>query len=128
MTRTDFGPRPELEKITTAKRARTLDGRVKRLPTLTKGRTPGEASGSQRPIVKQGIKELELVNAVKEGRSITNRPFRSELLWEYYIKRYELNLDDHIYIVSDKTSLDSFIIKCLKRLDAEKKMAILERV
>jgi hypothetical protein len=138
MTQTNFGPRPELEKIGKAKRARTPDGpevvtgRVKRLAMLTEGRAPstllGEASGSQRPVVKQGTKELELVNAAKEGRSVTSRPIRSESPWEHYIVRYQLNLDDHIYIVSGKISLDTFMMKCLKGPDAEKKMAMLERV
>lgn len=140
MTRTNFEPRPELENVGTAKRARTPDdpqgvaGSVKRLATLTEGRSPstlvGKAAtrGSQRSITKQGLKGLELVKAAKEGRSVTSRPICSGSPWERYIKRYELNLDDHIYIVSDKSTLDTFMIKCLKGLDAEKKVAMLERV
>jgi hypothetical protein len=138
MTQTNFGPRPDLEKFGTAKRARTPDdpervtGRNKRLVTLAEGRAPStilvEESGSQRPIVKQDIKELELVHAAKEGRSVTRRPIRPESPWEHYIERYELNLDDYIYIVSDKTSLDTFMMKCLKGPDAEKKVAMLERI
>jgi hypothetical protein len=138
LTQTNFGPRPKLENIGTAKRSRTPDGpegftgRVKRLATVSEGRTPSslldEASGSQRPVVKHGIKELELVNAAKEGRSVTSRPIRPESPWKHYIQRYELNLDNHIYIVSGKVSLDTFMMKCLKGPDAKKKMAMLERV
>ena len=142
ITRTDFGPRPELAKVGTTKRVRTPDGpevgrvpkagRVKRLAALSEGRTPSnlldEASGSQRPTVKQDTKELELVNAAKEGRSVTSHPIKSGSPWEHYIARYELNLDDHIYIVSHKTSFDTFMMKCLKGPDADKKVAMLERV
>lgn len=137
-TRMNFGPRPELENFGTAKRARTPDdnervtGRKKRLATLAEGHTPSalldEASASKPPIVKQGIKDLELVKAAKEGRSVTSRPIRLGSPWEHYIKRYELNLADHIYIVSDKTSLETFMIKCLEGPDAGRKVAMLERV
>jgi hypothetical protein len=136
MTQTDFGPRHELEKLARAKRTRSpdgpQDGPVKRLATLSEGHAPlsllDKASGDQRPVVKQDLKDLKLVNAAKEGRSVTSRPIRSESPWEHYIQRYELNLDDHIYIVSGKISLDTFMVKCLKGPDAEKKVAMLERV
>jgi hypothetical protein len=138
ITQTNFGPIPELERFGTAKRALSPDGpegvtnRGKRLATLTEGRTPstllGEASGSQRSIVKQDIKKLQLVNAVKEGRSVTSRPITPGSPWERYIERYELNLDHHIYIVSDKSSLDTFMMKCLEGPDAAEKVAMLERV
>jgi hypothetical protein len=135
MTQTNFGPRPGLEKFGTAKRARTPDdserdvGRKKRLATLAESHTPSdEASAGQRPIVKHGMKELELVKAAKEGRSVTSRPIRSGSPWEHYVKRYELNLADHIYIVSNKTSLKTFMIKCLEGPDAGKKVDMLDRV
>lgn len=140
MTRTNFGPRPELEKAGTAKRGRTPDGpegvtgSVRRLATLTEARTPSTllsevaSSDSQRSVIKQDTKELELVNAAKEGRSVTSRPVQLGSPWERYIERFELNLDDHIYIVSDKLSLDTFMMKCLKGPDAEKKVAMLQSV
>lgn len=137
-TRMNFGPRPELESSATAKRVRTPDdnervtGPKKRLATLAEAHTTSplfdEASAGKPPIVKQGMKDLELVKAAKEGRSVTSRPIRLGSPWEHYIKRYELNLADHIYIVSDKTSLETFMIKCLEGPDAENKVAMLERV
>jgi len=99
---------------------------------LAEGRTPlallDEESAGQQPIVKQGAKELQLVKAAKEGRSVISRPIRPESPWEHYIKRYELNLADHLYVVSNKMSLETFMIKCLEGPDAEKKVAMLERV
>ena len=84
MTQTNFGPRPSLEKFGTAKQARTPDdserdiGYKKRLAILAESHTPSdEVSAGQRPIVKHSMKELELVKAAKEGRSITSRPIRS---------------------------------------------------
>lgn len=134
----DFGPRPELEHFGTAKRARMPDdnekvaGRKKRPAILAEAHTTSpvldEASAGKPSIVKQGIKDLELVKAAKEGRSATSPPTRLGSPWKHYIQRYELNLADRIYIASDKTSLETFMIKCLEGPDAEKEVAMLERV
>jgi hypothetical protein len=68
------------------------------------------------------------VNTTKEGRSVISRPIKSRSPWEHYITRYELNLNNYIYIVTHKKAFDIFIIKCLKGPDTTKKVAILERV